>query len=96
MEHTRRRFLGSAAAIAAALGLDGFDSSLTAAPPKDLPSGPWRRGLGRGARQEPQVLYTNARVYTIDERVPRAEAFAIDEDRFLAVGAADDSMGIYS
>ena len=40
MEHTRCRFLGSAAAIAAALGIDGFDSSLTAAPPKDLPSGP--------------------------------------------------------
>ena len=86
MEHTRRRFLGSAAAIAAALGIDGFDSSLTAAPPKDLPSGPWRRGFGRGARQEPQVIYTNARVYTMDERVHRAEAFAIDDDRFLAVG----------
>ena len=56
MEHTRRRFLGSAAAVAAALGIDGFDSSLTVAPPKDFPSGPWRRGFGRGARQQPQVI----------------------------------------
>ena len=94
MEHTRRRFLGSAAAVAAALGIDGFDSSLTAAPPKDLPSERLRRGLGRGTRQQPQIIYTNARVYTIDNRVPRAEAFAIDEDRFLAVGAADDILNL--
>lgn len=47
MEPTRRRFLGSAAAVAAALGIDGFDSSLTAAPPKDfrLVGGPCTRPL---------------------------------------------------
>ncbi len=94
MEPTRRRFLGSAAAIAAALGIDGFDSSLTAAPPKGVPSGRLRGGLGQGARQQPQVVYTNARVYTMDDRVPRAQAFAIDDDRFLAVGAADDLLNL--
>ena len=30
----------------------------------------------------------------MDERVPRAEAFAIDDDRFLAVGAADDILNL--
>ncbi|MCH8813268.1 MAG: hypothetical protein IID07_15695, partial [Gemmatimonadetes bacterium] len=94
MEHTRRRFLGSAAAVAAALGIDGFDSSLTAAPPKGLRYQRLRRGLGRSARQQPRVIYTNARIYTMDDRVPRAEAFAIDDDRFLAVGTADDILNL--
>ena len=50
MEHTRRRFLGSAAAAAAALGIDGFDSSLTAARPKDLQPERSPRGVGGGSR----------------------------------------------
>ena len=94
MKHTRRRFLGSAAAVAAALGIDGFDSSLTAARPEELQSERLRRGLGRSARQQPQVIYTNARVYTMDDRVPRADAFAIEGNRFLAVGAADDVLNL--
>lgn len=94
MKHTRRRFLGSAAAVAAALGIDGFDGSLTAAPPKDLQPGRSPRGLGRRALRQPQIIYTNARVYTMDDRVPRADAFAIEGDRFLAVGAADDVLNL--
>ncbi len=94
MGPTRRRFLGSAAAVAAALGIDGFDSSLNTAPPKDLQPGRSPGGLGRGALRQPQVIYRNARVYTMDERVPRADAFAIEGDRFLAVGTADDVLNL--
>ena len=39
MEHTRRRFLGSAAAIAAALGIDGFDQFAHRSPSQGPPLG---------------------------------------------------------
>ncbi len=56
-------------------------------------------GLGAGARGTaeevsldagPDLLVLNARVYTIDEALPRAEAFAVKNGRFIAVGDTDD------
>jgi predicted amidohydrolase YtcJ len=32
----------------------------------------------------------NGRVYTVDDALPRAEAFAVKNGRFVAVGSSDD------
>ena len=39
---------------------------------------------------EPDLIVFNARVYTVDESLPRAEAFAVKNGRFIAVGSNAD------
>jgi predicted amidohydrolase YtcJ len=39
---------------------------------------------------EPDLIVINARVYTVDSTQPRAEAFAVKGDRFIAVGSTSD------
>ena len=39
---------------------------------------------------EPELIVINARVYTVDGALPRAEAFAIKNGRFVAVGSTAD------
>jgi predicted amidohydrolase YtcJ len=75
----RRTFLGAGGTLAAALGMDaaGWPRAETAAPD--------RQGTGR-----PDYVVINARVYTIDPSLPRAEAFAVQNGRFTAVGTNDD------
>ena len=74
---SRRKFIGSSSALAAAgLGLPG--QSVLAQPPGDL----------RGAA--PDYVVINARVFTSDPESPSAEAFAVKGDRFLAVGSSAD------
>jgi predicted amidohydrolase YtcJ len=38
----------------------------------------------------PELIVVNAKVYTMDPRAPRAEAFAVSGGRFVAVGTASD------
>ena len=38
----------------------------------------------------PDTIVVNARVYTVDAKQPTAQAFAVKEGRFLAVGSNDD------
>ena len=74
---SRRKFIGSSSALAAAgLGLPG--QSVLAQPQADL----------RGAA--PDYVVINARVFTSDPENPGAEAFAVKGDRFLAVGSSAD------
>ena len=40
--------------------------------------------------QDPDLVVVNAKVYTVDPRAPRAEAFAVTAGRFSAVGATAD------
>ena len=48
--------------------------------------------LGRTARSqrgaEPDIVVHNARVFTTDQALPRAEAFAVKNGRFTAVGSS--------
>lgn len=44
----------------------------------------------RQAAAAPDVIYYNGNFVTVDERAPRAEAVAIADDRFTAVGADTD------
>lgn len=41
-------------------------------------------------RPEPDLVVVNAKVYTMDTRQPRAEAFAVKDGRFVAVGSSAD------
>ncbi len=44
--------------------------------------------------RDPDLIVFNARVYTVDSSAPRAEAFAVKNGRFLAVGASDEIKGL--
>lgn len=41
-------------------------------------------------RPEPDLVVVNAKVYTLDTQQPRAEAFAVKNGRFVAVGSSAD------
>jgi predicted amidohydrolase YtcJ len=40
--------------------------------------------------QEPDLVVFNAKVYTVDSHTPKAEAFAVNAGRFIAVGSTKD------
>jgi predicted amidohydrolase YtcJ len=44
--------------------------------------------------REPDLVVFNAKVYTVDAGVPRAEAFAIKGGRFIAIGTSADVKGL--
>ena len=46
------------------------------------------------APQEADLIVLNAKVYTVDPRVPVAEAFAVMGGRFVAVGSSADIKGL--
>ncbi len=75
---SRRKFIGSSAALAAT-GLG-------------LPTGAVLAQSTSTAQQAaaPDYVVINARVFTIDNALPRAEAFAVKGDRFVAVGSTED------
>jgi predicted amidohydrolase YtcJ len=52
---------------------------------------PWP-GLAAFAAEssDPDLIVVNAKVYTVDPVMPRAEAFAVRDGRFTAVGASED------
>ena len=79
---SRRKFLGSGAALATAgIGL----------PTRELlaQQGPDDSGA-------PDYVVVNARVYTQDDGLPRAGAFAVKGDRFVAVGSSEDIRNLAS
>ena len=53
-----------------------------------LPIAAAQEPAGEALRADLAVI--NARVYTVDDALPRAEAFAVRGDRFIAVGSTDD------
>ena len=82
MRHfTRAEFLSGSAALAAALGLGRR---------------PWTGGQREHAAGQPaaasraDLVLLNGRVHTVDDALPRAEAFAVTQGRFVAVGRTDD------
>jgi predicted amidohydrolase YtcJ len=74
---TRKEFLGFGAALAGA----GFAGA-------DIAAEPARQQQGAGPGVSADIILTNARVITIDPALPRAEAFAIKNGRFIAVGSS--------
>src|SRR5438445_1988932 len=78
-KYTRGEFLGFGAALAGAFALGkvpGAEQPAAAQAPV--------------ATGEPDLLVVNARVLTSDTTLPRAEAFAVKNGRFVAVGSTSD------
>lgn len=78
MTTSRREFVESSAALAAALG---------------LPDLPWPHRTSLPAQRtdgKADLMVVNGRVYTMDDAQPRAEAFAVKNGRFMAVGSSSD------
>lgn len=78
---TRGEFLGFSAALAGGFSLA---RSPLGAFERQQPQAPAQ------AAAEPDLIVVNARVYTSDATLPRAEAFAIKNGRFVAVGSTSD------
>ena len=74
---TRREFMGLATAGAAAF----IAPSLLG-----TPSSAFAAGVDRALA--PDLIVVNAKVYTMDTALPRAEAFAVSQGRIVAVGAS--------
>ena len=51
---------------------------------------PFSRMAWGQERLDPELIVFNAKVYTVDARQPRAEAFAVSQGRFVAVGSSAD------
>jgi predicted amidohydrolase YtcJ len=79
---SRREFLQvSSTALAAVAGAPELLAAAQGAP-------------AQGVGPDPDTIVVNAKVYTMDPRVPRAEAFAIVNGRFVAVGSTADIKGL--
>jgi predicted amidohydrolase YtcJ len=84
-EVSRGEFLGIGAMLAAGFGVGGWELSAserratTALGPRQVAGG-----------SAPDLVVLNGRVYTVDDAMPRAEAFAVKDGRFVAVGGSDD------
>src|SRR5438445_1713013 len=78
-KYTRGEFLGFGAALAGAFSLGRVSRvEQPAAAQAAAPGG------------EPDLIVVNARVLTSDAAAPRAEAFAVKNGRFVAVGSTSD------
>src|SRR5580704_1707191 len=51
-------------------------------------------GILHGESQDADLVVFNAKVYTVDSRAPKAEAFAVKNGRFTAVGSNADIKSI--
>jgi predicted amidohydrolase YtcJ len=54
---------------------------------------PWQTNSTPSSRDADHVVF-NAKVYTVDNRLPKAEAFAVKAGRFLAVGSNEDMKAL--
>lgn len=82
--HSRRDFINlTGLGVAGAVGAPAFDGGLRAAY-----AGQAQTPLS--GTSAPDVVVVNAKVYTLDPRAPQAEAFAVKDGRFLAVGSTAD------
>ncbi len=83
-KYTRGEFLGRSATLAAALGLGTLPAAGCAS------AGAGAVPTGNSPGSPPDLVLINGRVYTIDDAQPRAEAFAVNNGRFIAVGSTHD------
>jgi predicted amidohydrolase YtcJ len=75
---SRRRFIGMTGATVASLGAARWSGAVAAF----------------GDVRDADLVVFNAKVYTIDPRMPKAQGFAIRGGRFIAVGRNDDVKGL--
>ena len=75
--YTRGEFLGMSALVAGAFGIRDV-------PPLEAAQ------ASSGNSREADLAVINGRVFTVDDAMPRAEAFAVKDGRFMAVGSTSD------
>ena len=73
------------------MGIAG--AALAAAPFLDLAASPQAQQAALRPQDADLVVF-NAKVYTVDSRTPKAEAFAVKAGRFIAVGSNADIKGL--
>jgi predicted amidohydrolase YtcJ len=78
MNLSRRQFCS----LSANAALAGFAARITRAQNADF------------RPMDVDLIVSNAKVYTVDSRIPRAEAFAVKNGRFVAVGSLDEMKGL--
>ena len=84
--HNRREFINlTGTAVAALAGAPALAIAQTA------PAAAQTTGA---AAPDSDLIVVNAKVYTMDPRAPRAEAFAVSGGRFTAVGSTDAIKGL--
>ncbi len=88
-KYTRGEFLGLSAALAGAFSLGRWPGGKTVASAQQAPASPVLSG-------EPDLVVVNARVLTSEPALPRAEAFAVKNGRFVAVGSSSDVRNLAS
>ena len=81
--HSRREFLGLGSAGAVAVFTPPWLNA------SSMPSATWT-----AAAIDPDLIVVNARVYTVDAGLPRAEAFAVNAGRFVAVGSSSEMRSL--
>src|SRR5512144_847461 len=80
---SRREFMGlTAAGIGGVLARPWLESGVVAAAVAPT--------VQRAPTADPDLIVINAKVYTMDPAMPRAEAFATSGGRILAVGSTAD------
>ena len=81
---SRREFLNlSAAGVAGMVGGPWLRAAMAAqAPSSDFTA------------RDPDLVVFNANIYTVDSRLPKAEAFAVKSGRFVAVGSSKEIKGL--
>jgi predicted amidohydrolase YtcJ len=84
-KYTRGEFLGFGAALAGGFGLGRVPGAQRPAGAQSQPT-----------HGEADLIVVNARVFTSDPSTPRAEAFAVKNGRFTAVGSTSDVRNLAS
>ncbi len=90
-DYTRKEFLGLSALLAGTLGFKRPPDEAVSPRPVALPP-----LVQRGAGIEADLILVNGRVLTQDSAMPRAEALAVKDGRFLAVGSNADIRNVAS
>ena len=55
---------------------------------------PWLRAAEATEAQDADLVVFNAKIYTVNSSMPKAEAFAVKAGRFTAVGSNADIRGL--
>ena len=89
-KYTRGQFLGMGSALAAAFGVGDWNSQGLS----KVRSKRNKHGTNPVQKTGPDVAVVNANVHTIDEGMPHAEAFAVKDGKFMAVGSNRDIQNL--
>src|SRR5579864_5972173 len=68
--------------------------NLTGAGISALVGAAWPRTAAADERHDPDLVVFNAKIYTVDTRLPKVEAFAVKAGRFTAVGSTAEMKAL--